>query len=110
MNIQTNPMQIYRNTDHINLQNSQNSQSSQKNLNADSRQTSGGKTDSVDFSADARLLAEATRVALHGAETDAQRTDKVARLKSEVQNGTYQVNERGIAEGLAREESLLFQV
>ncbi len=61
--------------------------------------------DSVTLSNDAKLLAEANRAA---STDDGSRTEKIARLRQQVQNGTYVPNERGIAEGILREDSALF--
>ncbi len=109
MNIQSKPLHIYQNSAHVNVQSNQ----IPANVLADNEtytqvKNSSPKTDSVDFSTDARLLAEANRVAMQGSEGDTSRADKIARLKSQVQSGTYQADEKGIAEGLVREESHLF--
>ncbi len=61
--------------------------------------------DSVNFSNDAKLLAEANRAA---SSEDGSRAEMISRLRSQVQNGTYVPNERGIAEGIMREDSALF--
>ncbi len=111
MNIQANPMHIYQQSGQSPIQNTHTAQheaTEQKKLSSAERPVQ--KTDSISLSNDARLLAEANRVAMQSSETDSSRTETIARLKAEVKNGTYQANERGIAEGLVREESHLFVV
>ena len=66
-----------------------------------------GAGDVVTVSHDARLLAEANRVAQ---DTPDVRTDKVASLRIQVQNGTYRPDSRLIASALINEEPGLFMV
>ncbi len=110
MNIQSNPMHIYQNTGQNTLHNIQSSETQNtEQLKQKNIQKPNPSSDSVTFSNDAKLMAEATRVAMQGIEGESSRADKVARLKAEVQSGSYEVNEKGIAEGLLREESHFFR-
>lgn len=73
---------------------------------ASARQIStAGRGDVVTVSHDARLLAEASRAAQDAPDV---RTDKVAALRIQVQNGTYKPDSRLIASALINEEPALF--
>ncbi len=73
---------------------------------ASARQIStAGWGDVVTVSHDARLLAEASRAAQDAPDV---RTDKVAALRIQVQNGTYKPDSRLIASALINEEPALF--
>lgn len=66
-----------------------------------------GTGDVVTVSHDARLLAEANRVAQDAPDV---RADKVASLRIQVQNGTYRPDSRLIASALIDEEPGLFMM
>lgn len=72
-----------------------------KSVNAS---TSG--TDNISVSEDARLLATALKTAQ---ETPDTRAEEIARLKEQVESGTYSANGRTIAEKLVSEELDLFR-
>ncbi len=63
--------------------------------------------DSVTFSADAKLLAEATRAA---STEDGNRSAMIARLREQVQSGSYTPDPASIAQGIMREDSALFHM
>ncbi len=65
------------------------------------------KEDSVQLSDNAKLLAVADRAAREGS---SERTERVARLREQVQSSTYTVDAVRVAEGLVREEQSLFAV
>ncbi len=65
------------------------------------------KGDSVQLSGDAKMMAEARGVA---SETSDVRTEKVAALREQVQNGTYKVDNNRIAEGILKEDVEFFGV
>jgi negative regulator of flagellin synthesis FlgM len=75
-------------------------------LSPDVKNSSGEARDAVSVSGDARLLSTAREVAAEAPDT---REDKVARLKEQVQNGTYSPNGRLIADKLISEELDLWQ-
>lgn len=68
-------------------------------------QSDVGLHDSVAFSQDALLLAEATKTAQKAPDV---RQEKVNALRVQVQNGTYQVDSSLIAKNLLRDEQSLF--
>ncbi len=101
---QINPLSVYQqHTDKASQ--AQSTTAQQPQTKAAPVENASAKTDSVTFSADAKLLAEANRVA---STQDAGRAEKIASLRDQVQNGTYVANEAGIAQGLVREDSALF--
>lgn len=61
--------------------------------------------DKISMSREALLLTEALRAAQNAPDV---RTDKVASLKSAIENGTYNINARLIAERIAVEEISIF--
>lgn len=63
--------------------------------------------DKISVSQDALLLTEARRTAQA---TPDIRQDKVDAIRMQVENGTYKVDNKLIAENLIREESALFKV
>ncbi len=63
------------------------------------------KSDSVVVSQDAKLLAEAHATATSSPDV---RADKVAALREQVQNGTYQVDNTRVAEGILRDDMAIF--
>ncbi len=65
------------------------------------------KGDSVQLSGDAKMMAEARGVA---SETSDVRTEKVAALREQVQNGTYKIDNNRIAEGIIKEDVEFFGV
>ncbi len=103
---QTNPLNIYQQrTDTI---------SQNRNISAGqavsvplTTQPAPTQSDSVHFSSDAKLLAEATKVA---SADDGSRVEMIARLREQVQNGTYSMDDKKIAEGIVKEDSVLFTV
>ncbi len=101
---QNNALNVYQKHTDKSAQ-SQTDMATQNNQSKASGAPKPAQHDSVNFSNDAKLLAEATRAA---STDDGSRAEMVARLRSEVQNGTYVPNERGIAEGILREDSALF--
>ncbi len=104
---QSNPLNIYQqNTDKTaQIQSDNQISAAQTGQNKASAAPNKPQSDSVNFSADAKLLAEANRAA---STEDSSRAEMVARLRSEVQSGTYKPNDRSIAEGILREDSALF--
>ncbi len=68
-------------------------------------QAEAPKGDQVQLSDSAKMMAQA-----HGAATEAPevRADKVAALREQVQNGTYQVDSKKVAEGILKEDMGLF--
>ncbi len=108
-------MQIITQSSSFNIYNQSADKTNQSELIKSSRFDSSvnsvkSKGDSINFSSDAKLLAEANRVALQGHESDVIRSEKVAYLKNQVQAGNYETNSFAIAEGVAREESALFMM
>jgi negative regulator of flagellin synthesis FlgM len=71
----------------------------------DSAATETSKGDAVQFSDEALLRAEAYKTA---SATSDVRSDKVAALKAQVANGTYQVDGSKIAANLLADETDLF--
>ncbi len=69
--------------------------------------TATAQNDSVTLSNNAKLLAEANRAA---STEDGSRASMIARLREQVQNGTYVIDDRSIAEGIVREDKGLFTV
>ncbi len=83
----------------------------QKELEADGQNAKGvngsaDTGDNISVSEDARLLATAMKAAQEAPDI---REDEVARLKEQVDAGTYNANGRTIAEKLIAEELDLFQ-
>ncbi len=107
---QTNPMYIYQQSTDGTAQNAQATLEKAEQVTRSNLPPESPKGDSVHFSSDAKLLAEANRVAMQEGTADPARTEKVAQLRAQVQSGTYQMDDRAIAQGLAREESALFVV
>ncbi len=100
-------MQITSNSSHLQIYQHQKSDK----INAEQSSTDARpkgpapKNDSVHFSQDAKLLADAQSVASSSADV---RADKVAQLREQVQNGTYQVDAQKIAENILREDMAIF--
>lgn len=63
--------------------------------------------DTISVSRDALLLTEARRTAQN---TPDVRADRVAELRAQVANGTYNIDAQAIAESLVREEPSLFRI
>ncbi len=63
------------------------------------------KGDSVQLSGDAKMMAEARGVATEASDV---RTEKVAALREQVQNGTYKIDNNRIAEGILKEDVQFF--
>ncbi len=104
---QTKPMYIYQHGNDGSTQNVQNSH--EKTAQAEKEALLiVPKGDSVQFSSDAKLLAEANRVAMQEGVSDSERTEKVSQLRAQVQDGTYTVDDKALAQGLVREERSLF--
>ncbi len=61
--------------------------------------------DKVQLSDDAKMMAQARGVAN---ETPDVRAEKVAALRDQVQNGTYQIDNKKVAEGILKEDMGLF--
>ncbi len=61
--------------------------------------------DKVQLSDDAKMMAQAHGVA---SETPDVRAEKVAALREQVQNGTYEIDNRKVAEGILKEDMGLF--
>ena len=94
---QTSPLSVYR---------QQQTDKVREERQGRGRAAEGGATgDVVSLSTDARILAEAQRSAQEAPEV---RQDKVDALKEQVQNGTYTVDNRRVAQGLLREDINLF--
>jgi negative regulator of flagellin synthesis FlgM len=73
---------------------------------ADSTETSTSQGDTVTVSQDALLLTEARRTAQNAPDV---RSEKVEALRTQVANGTYQIDSNRIAASLVQEEPGLFQ-
>ena len=73
----------------------------QEQGSAQSGQVAASQGDSVNLSQEAKLLAEANRTAKDAEDV---RQEKIDMLKAQVENGTYEVDSRRIAEGLVREQ------
>lgn len=71
----------------------------------DSVSSETSKTDAVRFSDEALLRAEAYKTA---SATSDVRSDKIAALKEQIANGTYQVNSGKIAERMLSDDADLF--
>ncbi len=63
------------------------------------------KGDQVQLSDNAKMMAQAHGVA---SETPDVRAEKVSALREQVQNGTYQVDNKKVAEGIIKEDMGLF--
>ncbi len=94
------PLNVYRQHSEQVAKNSD--QGSQKGA-----QAIAPKGDSVQLSGDAKMMAEARGVA---SETSDVRTEKVAALRDQVQNGTYKIDNNRIAEGIIKEDVEFFGV
>ncbi len=104
---QTNSMYIYQHGNDGSTQNVQNSH--EKTVQSEKEALLiVPKGDSVHFSSDAKLLAEANRVAMQEGASDSERSEKVSQLRAQVQGGTYTVDDKALAQGLVREERSLF--
>ena len=63
--------------------------------------------DTISVSRDALLLTEARRTAQNAPDV---RADRVAELRDQVANGTYNIDAQAIAQSLVREEPSLFRI
>ncbi|MDE5878500.1 MAG: flagellar biosynthesis anti-sigma factor FlgM [Desulfovibrio sp.] len=66
-----------------------------------------GGGDTISVSRDALLLTEARRTAQNAPDV---RAERVAELRAQVANGTYNIDAQAIAESLVREEPSLFRI
>ncbi len=93
------PLNIYRN------QSEQVARSSEQEGPVKAQNTAAPKGDSVELSGDAKMMAEAHGVA---SGTSDVRTEKVAALREQIQNGTYTVDNNRVAEGILKEDMGFF--
>ncbi len=68
---------------------------------ADSQKAKSGQLDHFVFSENAKKLAMATEQSDPAAATSKQ--ERIASIKAQIEAGTYQINSRGIAEGMLKE-------
>ncbi len=71
------------------------------------RDAGGSGTDSINVSANGRLITEALKSAHSSPDL---RHDKIAAIRERIANGTYEIDARRIARCLIREEPGLFQI